>query len=268
MPIQAKAEAFHRLHAPGTMLFLPNAWDAGSARFIESLGAKAVATSSAALAWAHGYPDGETLPRDVLVGSVQEITRSVGVPVSADAERGYGADPSAVADTVSRLVGAGAAGINIEDGTAPARELAARIEAARTASAREGVQLFVNARTDLWFSPTDSPEARVAETIARGRLYAEAGADGFFVPRLVGIEAIRAVADAVPLPLSLMAVAEMPPAPLLREAGVRRVSLGVMTLLKALGSLRGPLDAFLRAGELGPMFQDARSFAEIDGLFT
>ena len=220
------------------------------------------------MAWAHGYPDGEGLPRARLVDTVAEITRIVDQPVTVDIERGYGASPAEVADTVSALIGAGAVGINIEDGDRDPDELVRRIEAARTRAEHEGIRLFINARTDLWLEPLVSDDARLTEAIARGRRYAEAGADGFFVPRLSEPDAVGQIAAAVPLRVSLMAVPDLPDAATLRGLGVARVSLGVVTLLKAFGSLKAPLRAFLDEGRLAPIFEDSPSFAEIDGLFS
>ncbi len=268
MTAQANAALFSDLQAKDRFLALPNAWDAGSAAFLASLGAKAVATSSAALAWSHGYPDGERLPRDLLLASVAEVTRAVAIPVSVDTETGYGGDPAEVGETIARLVGVGAVGINIEDGLRPAEETAARIAAARAAASREGVALFINARTDLWLKPLVADAARRGEAIRRGRLYAEAGADGFFLPRLVALDDLQAVTAAVPLRPNLMAVPDLPKATQLREAGATRVSLGVMTLLKAFGALKRPIGHFLETGDVAPLFEDAAGFPEINGLFA
>lgn len=116
-PNPAAADAFHALHAQG-LLILPNAWDAGSARLVESLGAKAVATSSAAVAWSHGYPDGDFLPLERLVATTTAIARVLRVPLSVDIEGGYSDQPAAVGDVVARVIDAGAVGINLEDGGA------------------------------------------------------------------------------------------------------------------------------------------------------
>lgn len=264
----AKAEQFRALQAPGRFLALPNAWDAGSAAFLASLGAEAVATSSAALAWSHGYPDGERLPRDLLLASVAEIARVVDVPVSVDTEAGYGRNAEDVGETIARLLGAGAAGINIEDGAGPPERLAERIGTARKVADREGVGLFINARTDLWLKPLVPDGERLGEAIRRGRLYAEAGADGFFLPRLATIADIRAIASEVRLPLNLMAVADLPATEDSRAAGVTRVSLGVMTLLKAFGALRQPLRHFIDHGDVSALFVEAAGFPEVDGLFA
>lgn len=268
MPAQQHAALFRDLQGPGRLLLLPNAWDAGSARLLAELGARAVATSSAALAWAHGYPDGESLPADTLVAAVAEIARVVDIPVTVDTERGFGATPVAVGDTVARLIGVGAVGINIEDGAAPPAELAARIAAVRAVAAREGVDLFINARTDLWLKPLVEPGQRVAEALRRAALFKDAGADAFFVPRVCELDEIGALVPHVGLPVNLMAVPGMPPREALLEAGIRRLSLGVVTLLKAYGALRDPVRAFLDKGDLVPLLEGAASFAEINGMFA
>ncbi|MFZ0890269.1 MAG: isocitrate lyase/phosphoenolpyruvate mutase family protein, partial [Candidatus Binataceae bacterium] len=97
-------------------MILPNAWDAGSARIIEHAGAKAIATSSAAVAWSHGYPDGEAVPQEVLLSTVRAIARVVNIPVSADIEAGYAPDADAAGQFAARVVDAGAVGVNVEDG--------------------------------------------------------------------------------------------------------------------------------------------------------
>ncbi len=268
MNTRSKAELFRGLHAEGCFLSLPNAWDAGSAAFLASQGAKAVATSSAALAWSHGYPDGERLPRELLLSTVAEVSRVTTLPVSVDIEGGYGGSPADVGETVARLIGVGAIGINIEDGSAPPEALAARIEAVRAVSEREGVPLFINARTDLWLKPLVDDESRVAEAIRRGRLYACAGADGFFLPRLGALDDIRTIASAVPLRVNLMAIPGLPKAGELRATGVTRVSLGVMTLLKAFGALKGPVQQFLLEGDVSALFVEAPGFVEINGFFA
>src|SRR5690349_6824682 len=149
MTQQQQARVFHALHQDG-LLILPNAWDAGSARIIEEAGAKAVATSSAALAWAHGYPDGEALPLATLIAAVREIVRAVRVPVSADFEAGFADDPNTVGDFVERLIEVGAVGINIEDGLGSPDLLCAKIERVRHEAARKDVDLWINARLDVY----------------------------------------------------------------------------------------------------------------------
>jgi len=217
---------FRQLHTPTKPLLLPNVWDAGSARLFESLGAAAVATSSAAVAWALGYRDGYKLPTDVAVALAANIARVVQVPVSVDIEDGYSDDPATVAETVLRLVDAGVAGINLEDGPRPAALLAAKIEKIKEETGKRGLNVFVNARTDVFLAGLAPSDERVTETLHRAGLYAKAGADGLFVPALVNPDQIRAVVAGIRLPLNVLAWDGLAPAAELAQLGVSRLSAG------------------------------------------
>jgi 2-methylisocitrate lyase-like PEP mutase family enzyme len=149
MTQQQQARVFHALHQDG-LLILPNAWDAGSARIIEEAGAQAIATSSAALAWAHGYPDGEALPADTLIATILEIVRAVRVPVSADIEAGFAADANGAGEFAMRVLDAGAVGVNIEDGRESPDLLCAKIERVRRVAEMKGIDLWINARLDVY----------------------------------------------------------------------------------------------------------------------
>ncbi len=256
--IAERATAFRALHDPGKMLILANAWDAGSARLIEACGAPAIATTSAGLAWARGYADGDVMPPRVLVAAVGEIARAVSAPLTVDAEQGYSDDPSAVGTTVAALIDAGAVGINIEDGAAPPDRLCAKIEAVKRAAVRAGVDLFVNARTDVYLRGLVPAERAVDEVAARARRYRSAGCDGVFVPRLVEAAAIRAVVAAVdPLPLNLMAVVGLAAAAELRALGVRRLSAGAAIAQASLGLVRRLAAGFLEDGRSDDLFSPA-----------
>lgn len=169
------ARAFHALHQGPDVLVLANAWDAVSARVIEAAGGKAITTSSAAVAWAHGYADGHDLPVARLIATAEEIARVIKVPLSVDAEAGYSADPKEVEENIFALANAGAVGINLEDGREAPELHARKIEAARRGASRAGVDLYVNARTDVYLKRLAAPEQAVEETIARGRKRAPAG---------------------------------------------------------------------------------------------
>src|SRR5262249_24975351 len=145
----ARATAFHALHAEG-LLLLANAWDAGSARLAQAAGARAVALSSAAVAWAHAWPDGNALPVELVLQSVSAAAAAVELPLTADIEGGYSDDPARVGELVGWVIDAGAVGINIEDGSGDPALLCAKIAAARKAAETRGVNLFINARTDVW----------------------------------------------------------------------------------------------------------------------
>ena len=261
-----RSAAFRQLHAGPDILILANAWDAASARLIESVGAKAIATTSAGVAWSHGYADGHALPVPSLIATVAAIARVICVPLSVDVEGGYSADPAAVGDVVARAVDAGAVGINLEDGTAPPDLLCAKLEHAKRAAARAGVDLFVNARADVFLRGLADGDAAVAETITRGRRYRDAGADGWFVPGVVEPRAIRALVDALPLPLNVLARPNLPPAAELQALGVRRLSAGSGIALAALSQTGAAASAFLGDGHLVSS-QPALTFALANGLF-
>jgi len=267
MSIQDRASAFHRLHAPGQLLVLPNAWDAASARLMESLGAAAIATTSSGLCWAHGYADGRSIPLETLVGSVAEIVRVTSLPVSVDVEAGYSPEAKRVAETVLAVIDAGAVGINLEDGSAPPELLAAKIAAVKQAARKLGVDLFLNARTDVYLKRLTPPERAVEETIARAGRYAEAGCDGLFVPGLAETGAIRAIADAVRLPVNLMVLPQLPPVAELRACGVRRVSAGAAVCAAALGAARRAAKQLLAEGRYESFFSEPVAYAEMNALF-
>jgi 2-methylisocitrate lyase-like PEP mutase family enzyme len=213
---------FHALHQDG-LLILPNAWDGGSAALVASMGARAVATTSAGVAWALGWPDGDALPVERVVQAARDVVRGAGgLPVSIDMEGGYSDDPAAVAALAQRLVETGVQGINIEDGGKAPEGLAAKIVAIKAAV---GGALFVNARCDVWLRGV-APEAPVAEAARRATIYAAAGADGFFAPGLTDGTDIAAMVAATPLPVNLLAWPGLHDAATLKGLGVRRLSAG------------------------------------------
>jgi 2-methylisocitrate lyase-like PEP mutase family enzyme len=268
--MSAKAETatiFHRLHDGPEPLLLPNAWDAGSARLMESLGAKAVATTSAGVAWTHGYPDGDVLPVRMLVSTIVAIARAIRVPLTVDVEGGYSDDPAAVEETVARVVEAGAVGINIEDGASAPDLLCHKIERAKRAGQHFGIDLFVNARTDVYLRGLAPEGKQVAETLSRARLYRDAGATGLFVPGLREASEIRAVAADAGLPLNVMAWPGLPAAAELAQLGVRRLSAG-SGISQALWGRAAALAAdFLKSGKSEPLGEGAMAYPAINALF-
>jgi 2-methylisocitrate lyase-like PEP mutase family enzyme len=254
---QAQIARFRALHAPGSILVLPNVWDAASARVAEECGAKAIATSSASLAWAHGYPDGQQLPRETLIAVTAEIARTVNLPISVDSEAGFSSAPDGVAGFVSALVHAGAAGINLEDGTTPPALLAAKITAIKKSCRAEGWDVFVNARVDVYLRALVPAEKAVEESIARGRLYRDAGADGLFVPGVTDLGAMRAISEAVDLPLNVLVRPGLASVAELQKAGVRRVSAGSDTSRAALGAYRRAAKELLEQGRYDTLYAEA-----------
>jgi 2-methylisocitrate lyase-like PEP mutase family enzyme len=243
-------KVFRALHAGPDMLVLPNAWDAGSARVIEAAGAKAIATSSAAVAWAHGYPDGQFLPFERMVAMVEEMTRIVRVPLSADIESGFGDTASAVEEPVARIVGAGAVGVNIEDGTDAPDLLCAKIERAKKVAAKAGVDLWVNARVDVYIRKLSDGDAAFEESVRRAEIYKSAGADSIFVPALVDGPTIGRMVPRVGLPFNALAWAGLPDASTLKKLGVRRLSAGGWLARVAYDRAYLAAQAFLAEGKV------------------
>ncbi len=268
MPTQDLASRFRQLHAPGQLLVLPNAWDPGSARMIESLGAAAIATTSSGLCWARGYADGKSPPLEMLVAAIAEIVRVTRLPVSADVEAGYSAEPARVAETVRAVIDAGAVGINLEDGSGAPELLAAKIGAVKLAARGAGVDLFVNARTDVYLKRLVAPERAIEETLARARRYQGAGCDGLFVPGLSRRDAIEAIVAATPLPLNVMLLPNLAPVAELRAWGVRRVSAGSGVAAAALGAARRATKQLLEEGRYESLFAEPVAYAEMNALFT
>jgi len=258
---------FRNLHHGSELLVLPNAWDAGSARLIESLGAKAIATTSAAVAWSRGYPDGDALPIEKLFATVDDIVRVIRVPLTIDIEGGYSSDPVVVSRVVSGVIDLGVAGINIEDGAGSPDLLCAKIEAARQIAVRADVDLFINARTDVYLRGLATGDAAIEEVAHRSERYRSAGCDGIFVPLLSDVRDIEAITSAIdPMPLNIMLVPGLPSLTVLRQQGVRRLSAGSAIAQAALGIASRLATEFL-GGSFENTFTNAVDYSAMNKLF-
>ncbi|HIP77042.1 MAG TPA: isocitrate lyase/phosphoenolpyruvate mutase family protein [Kiloniellaceae bacterium] len=240
-----KAKTFAALHRPGHPVVLYNIWDAGGAKTLAKAGAKAVATGSWSVAAAQGFGDGEAIPLDLVLTLVARITATVDLPVTVDFEGAYAEAPAEAAANLSRLLEAGAIGINFEDQVvggeglhAPGRQ-AERIAALRGAAEAAGVPVFINARTDLFLKERDRAkhEALLAEAVDRAAAYAEAGASGFFAPALVEPGLIRRLCDQVDLPVNIMMLEGAPSLSELAALGVARISYGPGPYVEAMARL-------------------------------
>ena len=225
----AKAEQFRKLHHGPKMLLLPNAWDVASARILEEAGHPAIATTSAGIAYSLGYADGQRISREEMLSIVARIARAVRVPVTADLEAGYGDTPDAAAKSATQILKAGAIGINIEDGLSGGRrqlvgpeQHAAKIKAVRDATQKLGIRLFINARTDPFLLKFGSPDECLNEAARRAKVYADAGADGIFVPGLTDLALIEKFVQRTPLPVNIMVTQGVPEIADLARIGVRR----------------------------------------------
>jgi 2-methylisocitrate lyase-like PEP mutase family enzyme len=229
---------FRALHAREQLFVMPNPWDAGSARLLESLGFEALATTSAGFAWTLGRMD-QHVSRDELVAHVAALAKATTLPLNVDSERCFPDDPGGIAQTVALLADAGAAGFSIEDYD-PATDViddiavaAAHVAEAAEANRRLDDPLVLTARAENHIFGIDDLD----DTIARLTAYRDAGADAVYAPGLTAVDQIAAVVGAVGLPVNVLALPGAPAIPELAAAGVRRVSTGSLLAGAAYGAL-------------------------------
>jgi 2-methylisocitrate lyase-like PEP mutase family enzyme len=245
-----RARVFSKLHIKGDPLIIFNVWDAGTAKALADMGAKAIATGSWAVAAANGYADGENVPLSFVIQNLRRIVNSVDVPVSLDFEGGYTLDPEQLRKNIDPVIDAGAVGINFEDrvvkgeGLHSIDEQCGRIRAIREAADNKGIPFFINARSDvvLRIPANDHSKEHLDALIKRAQAYAEAGASGFFAPALVNPDFIGGLCEASPLPVNILVVPGVPPSRQLADLGVARISYGG-------GTYRTTMQAFKNAGQ-------------------
>ena len=241
-----KRRRFHELHRSGCFV-IPNPWDAGSARYLQALGFRALATTSSGFAWSQGAPDGG-MSRDAVLAHLRAMVEATDVPINADFESGYARDPEGVMQSVRLAVETGVAGLSIEDSTGDMAkalydldDAVARVRAARKAIDRTGGDTLLVGRAECFL--VGRPD--IAETISRLQAYASAGADCLYAPGIRSPEHIRRIVDSVaPKPVNLLvgyasalSVAEI------AALGVRRISVGGALARVAWGG-------FIRAAKL------------------
>jgi 2-methylisocitrate lyase-like PEP mutase family enzyme len=235
--LAAKAADLLALHRDPALLTVVNVWDAISAKVVTDIpGTKAIATASHSIAASRGYPDGEVIPADEMIAEVGLIVRATGLPVTADLEGGYGN----AAETVRKAIGVGVVGANIEDQVKPLDEAVAQVAAVMKAAEAEGVADFVlNARTDVFLHAADRDPADVlADAVARGKAFLDAGAPVVFVPGKLDLDQVGVLVDAFgPQRLTTIALPGTPPLADLARLGVARVSFGPMSQRVALTAL-------------------------------
>jgi 2-methylisocitrate lyase-like PEP mutase family enzyme len=226
----SKFETFAALHVPGNPVILYNIWDVGSAKAVVAAGASALATGSHPVGDASGFGDAHQVPLDYVFANASRIVDAIDpLPLTVDFEGAYSADPEVGGRNVASLKETGAVGCNFEDqvvggeGVHPLELQVQRIAAIRDAA---GSDFFINARTDLFIKTDQHDDALVGQVIERGKAYADAGASGFFVPRLADPRQIERIVREVPLPLNVIAFPGAPPKADWAAAGVARISHG------------------------------------------
>jgi 2-methylisocitrate lyase-like PEP mutase family enzyme len=269
----AQARRLLALHHAAEPLVLVNAWDVASAKIIESLGFPAVATSSAGIANAMGYPDGEAIPPALMIECVARIAAAVSVPVTADLEAGYGATVENAEETARQAIASGSVGLNLEDGTeneagplVDAALHAERIRAVRRVADAAGVPLVINGRTDAFLHGQEmSRRRRMEEALSRAAQYRAAGADCIFVPGGLDRDEIAELVRGIDGPINILANERTPPLAELKALGVKRVSLGSAPMAFAMGAFR---TAALEVRDLGTFDFAARRipYGELNDL--
>jgi methylisocitrate lyase len=240
-----KAKLFRKLHVPGEPLVLFNVWDSGSAKVIAETDARALATSSWAVSVANGYSDGEHTPLILAIDNLRRIVEATKLPVTVDLESGYGDTPMRVGETIGLAIEAGAIGCNLEDSLPKdgslrdTKQQIDRIRHARQKAKEKNVDFFVNARTDVFIqTPPDQHDASlVAKALDRAQAYAEAGADGLFVPGLANLALVGDLAKASPLPVNIM-VNDGANIHALATRAVARVSFGAAPYILMMTALK------------------------------
>jgi 2-methylisocitrate lyase-like PEP mutase family enzyme len=267
--IADKRRTFHQLHQSGCFL-IPNPWDIGSARFLQSLGFKALASTSSGFAWSRGYPDGP-VPRDQVLSHLREMVEATDVPVNADFQNGYAHEPEAVADNVRLAVDTGVAGLSIEDSTGDAAKplydldtAVARMRAARRAIDSSGADTLLVGRAECFL--VGRPD--LDQTIARLKAYGQAGADCLYAPGINTRPQIEAIVRAVaPKPVNLLL--GFPSELTVKDIaamGVRRISVGGALARAAWGGFMRTARLIAEQGSFAG-FADAAAGRDLDTFF-
>jgi 2-methylisocitrate lyase-like PEP mutase family enzyme len=260
--LQARAAALRALHyRSGEPLVLANVWDAASARVVAGAGATAIATSSLAVAVSLGYEDRDTMAPDAVFGAVSRVAGAVSLPVTADLEAGYGL---VARELVERLIAAGAVGCNLEDSDhhggavlVDAGVQAERIQAVRAAAEVAGVDILVNARTDAYIRELGDPAVRLDETLRRGRMYLEAGADCVYPIGMTGRDEISAVVGGLDGPVNIWLRPASPSIAELARLGVARISVAAALHRASMAGTRSAAEALYR-GDTSVLFVSPR----------
>ena len=275
-PAQAeKAKLLLSLHHGPRILLLPNAWDVASARIFEDAGFPAIATTSSGIANSLGYPDGQVIRRDEMLEVVARIVRAVSVPVSADMEAGYGETPDDMAATARGVIEVGAVGLNLEDavgeGSGKLFEIAAQKEKIRAmidAAKKMGVDLVLNARTDIYLEEIGEPSTRAERTIERLNAYREAGAASLFAPGVQDAATIARLVRGVRGPLNILGRAGTPSVPELEKLGVARVSVGGGPMRVTMTVVSRIAKRLREDGDFTAALEEAMPFPEANRLMS
>lgn len=260
-----KAILFHQLHHNNEMLLLPNIWDILSAKIIQNLDFKAIATASAAISYSNGLLDGENYPFTQLLTMLKKTVENVNLPVTADIESGYADNINQLEENIKQLILTGIVGVNIEDTNKLTKELytieqqCERIKIIRKVADKYNIPLFINARTDVYLNSNlfSSEEERLFETIKRGLAYSNEGANGFYPIAITSADSIKQIVQQIKLPINILAYVDAPPLKTLKELKVARVSI-------ASGLLKVGIEAIINSANKFKELDDYASFLSLN----
>ena len=240
-------------------MVLINSWDIGCSKLIEASGYKAIATTSLGIADSFGYPDCQIIQLSEMIESIEGIVNGVQVPVTVDIEAGYGKNLNEIIDSVKKIIATGIVGINIEDSIdinlvlIGEMEFCERINAIRALSYSLGFHLVINARTDSFYTSSDSQREKLSESIKRGNKYSEAGADCIFIQPVWDKETISTLVKEINVPINILSnpgnMAGLPPSVReLQDLGVARLSLGSGLMKATLALIKKVADELSEKG--------------------
>ena len=269
------AKEFLKLHYDKKVLLLPNAWDVLSAKMYEKLGFKAIGTTSAGIAATLGHPDGQIMSLEENIGVVKRIVDSTSLPVSVDIESGYSATVEGAVKAAEVALDIGAVGINLEDSTGnddnpffKISEMVERIKEIRSMADSRAIPLVVNLRTDVYMSGKGEHSEKFKQTVERGNIYRESGADCIFVTDIgtLNEQIISEFVKEINAPLNIIAGISIPPIQKLQEIGVARLSFGPRPMRAAYAFLKRIMTEILIEGTYSNMIKDTLSYSEVNSL--
>ncbi len=269
------AARFREMHSAAPMLVLPNVWDAASARVIELADFPAIATTSAGVAMALGYRDGQRMSRDLMIDAIARITRVTTSPVTADIEAGYGATIPEVVETVKAVIATGAVGFNIEDsrpsGGVSLVDVGYQVEliaALRELATALDIPFVINARVDVYLKEIGEPESRFEQTVRRANAYLQAGANCVYPIGVLPGDTIAQLVKAIDGPINIMGGPQQPPLAELERYGVARVSLASRLFYAMFGYLRAVAQDIRERGDYTRVAAEPLASAELRSLFA
>lgn len=253
-------QKFKNQHEQNNPLYIGNVWDVNSAIILENKNYKALGTSSAAIATSLGYDDGEEMSFNELVQVVKTIIARTSLPLTVDLEGGYSRNPEQICKNIMQLNELGVVGVNLEDSLVidgerqivDATEYSNTIKVIKKLLTEEGIEIFINVRTDFYIMGLDNP---LKATLLRSTLYEKAGADGIFVPCVTDEEDIKEIVSNISIPLNVMAMPTLPSSQNLQQLGVKRVSMGPFMYNKINEYFNNRLDAIHEYHSFDPIFE-------------